>query len=91
MAGGVFASHSMIICVLCFTDGTEKDTSKEEEQKSLKILLPGTAYAKLESWRQYWTQNWAYQWNNDLRWRESLLAGVNEIINLGYSQDQGYS
>ena len=53
MAGGVFASHSMIICVLCFTDGTEKDTSKEEEQKSLKILLPGTAYAKPESWRQY--------------------------------------
>ena len=39
MAGGVFASPSMIIFVLCFTDSTEKDTFKEEEQKSLKILL----------------------------------------------------
>ena len=39
MAGGVFASPSMIICILYFTDCTEKDTSQEEEQKALKIIL----------------------------------------------------
>ena len=45
---------SMMIYILWFTDCTEKDTSKEEEQKSLKILLP---HAKPEYRKQYWTQN----------------------------------
>ena len=29
--------------------------------------------------------------DSDLRWDASHLAEVNENINLGYSQDQGYS
>ena len=39
--------------VFYFTDCTEKDTSEEEEQKPLNILVPGTAHAKSESRRLY--------------------------------------
>ena len=51
--GSVCKSLNDNLC-LVFTDCTEKDTSKEEEQKSLKILLPR---AKPEYRKQYWTQN----------------------------------
>ena len=43
----------LVICVFYFTDCTEKDTSEEEEQKPLNILVPGTAHAKSEPRRQY--------------------------------------